>query len=195
MGTWLCLKKGGKADLLGVQLRSIHSIRASKVTAFKYLTSFYEKRERQVRFSSEVRGSPSPGVWSVCRSEILLTPKAAPTGFTQVKPQQWACLIFQNRCPQCVDDVMKSEALSVSCVAAWRLTADSRRSCQGFPRARRQPTPANVQGFAFTFSSLALCYGSVELCINQDHDLVCGCRSCVSWLPVCYTTPCPSTLV
>lgn len=66
-------------------------------------------------------------------------------------------------------DVIESEARSASRAAAGRLTADSRRSSQGFPPTCRQPSAASMQGFAFTDCCLALCYVSVESCMNQDQ--------------------------
>lgn len=104
--------------------------------------SFLWEKRTASELQLEVRGSHSSGVWNVCRSEIYFTPNAAPTGFTQVKPLQWAWLIFQSWCPQC--SMMSSSA---SRVVAGRLTADGRRSCWGFPRTCRQPSAASVQAF------------------------------------------------
>lgn len=90
-------------------------------------------------------------------------------------------------------DVIESEARSASRAAAGRLTADSRRSSQGFPPTCRQPSAASMQGVCVHWlqpgSVLRLCW------IVHESGSVCRCCSCVFWLLVCETTLCPFALV
>lgn len=102
----------------------------------------------------------------------IIHPNTALAGFTKVKPPWWARLIFQNRrlprvCLQYKDDIMTSEAVSISCVMGRRLTSDSRLSWQVL--AMTSPVHGCQVAenlFSISLSCLGIVLHSVELCMS-----------------------------
>lgn len=129
-----------------------HSIQRSHPFLWEKRTAS-ELQQRGQRFS-QLRGMKRLQKWDIFH------PIAAPTGSTQVKPLQWAWLIFQSRCPQ-YSMMSSSQKLWVPpawLLAVWLQTAGG--PAGGFLELVGSPQLPACRGFAFTYRSLAsvLCF-------------------------------------